>query len=297
MSRTSRTRTFPVVIALSTAALLAGSGRSFADTAAPAEHAATFPFTGPRPTIPLMLGERGPFVFILDTGASGSVVDSTFAAELAMPVTGTAYVSSPIGDRVERATVSLASITAGSLALPDVPATALDLQRLFGADGPVGVLSPASLDGFLVTFDYSERRITIARGALPEPDGAEVFGYPANVRLPELPATVAGQAFVVSVDTGSPGGLTLPYEVRETLPWVGELTVVGRVGLVDKEVELYGAQLDGNATIGTVELARPQVELMPGLPKGNVGRRFLEGRVLTMDATHRRIRLTSTAQG
>lgn len=255
--------------------------------------AASFPLQGAHPTIELRIDDGGPYSFIVDTGATQSVVDSTFAATLALEVTGTREIASPLGEPVLRPTVRLANAVAGAITLPDIEATSFDLRQVLGSDGPVGVLSVAAFDGYLVTFDYARQRIEIARGALPSPDGQSVHSYADTAPIPELPATVVGQTLHLAIDTGSPGEVTLPYELTETLPLDGEPSVVGQIGLVDATADLFGARLDGNATVAGVELNRPNLAFVRGLPHGNVGARFLQGRMLTVDAANRRVRLTT----
>jgi Aspartyl protease len=55
----------------------------------------TLDLTGGRPSIAVMIGGKGPFLFIVDTGAGASLIDSTVAAQLDLRET-----SCPVSDTV-----------------------------------------------------------------------------------------------------------------------------------------------------------------------------------------------------
>ena len=251
-----------------------------------------------RPHIPVHIGGRGPFPFILDTGVPSVIIDGQLVEELGLEPSGTVEVMSPAARRpTTMPTVRLPGFAIGTLEFPPLDATVVDLAAMTGsgADAPRGVLGVPVLAGHLVTFDYEAQRVEIVPGELPPPDGTHVFSYPDDSPIPELPLVLGARHLAVHVDTGSPGNLTLPLELAATLPLAEKPVVVGQAGLVDQVLDIYGATLEGSATVGGVRLDRPALEFLSGVPIGNVGNRFLAGRVLTVDPGNHRVRLVEGA--
>jgi hypothetical protein len=263
--------------------------------------AASFPMRaeGGPVTVPVRIGEQGPFDFILDTGAGGTLIDESLVRELGLPVTGTTVVGSPLEQGgTTRPMVSLTGVMVGEMRLPDIEAASSDLSVLFGsAGGPRGVLSTRVFKDHLVTFDYPAGRVEIAPGQLPEPDGQTTWAYPAEAPIPELPLAVAGRPVSVHLDSGSPGDITLPLEMAAKLPLEGEPVEVGQGGMIGRTFKIYAATLDGVVTIGAMRIERPRLEFIEGIPLGNVGIQFLRGRVLTLDPAHHRLRLVAGQPG
>lgn len=251
----------------------------------------------PLPTVPVVIAGHGPYLFILDTGAAATLIDEALAAELALESRGKQQVVSPLGSGAqELPVVAMTDVSLGSLGVPDFEATVFDLRGLLGggnaADVPRGVLSPNDVGDRLVVLDLGGRTARITPGQLPEPDGVSVFGYDGP--LPEIPVQIGDHRFRVHLDTGSPGGVSLPLSVAKSLPLQGEPAVVGHARTVDSEVKILGATLNGAARVGGVELANPRIEFLDGAPVGNVGGAFLSNHILTIDARRHRVRLSAT---
>src|SRR5262249_39558734 len=152
-----------------------------------------------RPVVEVKINDKGPYRFILDTGAQGSVLDQGLADELKLPVVGEARVGSPGGKGIPAKQVRLDRVEVGDAVLSGVPAVAFDRSFLDrGKDTPRGVLSASTFPGFLVTLDYPQSRFVIRRGQLPAADGARVFAYDAKRPLPEIPLSVAGHEVTVT---------------------------------------------------------------------------------------------------
>ena len=56
-------------------------------------------FFGNRPVVEVMLEGKGPFAFIVDTGAGGTVVAQDLATELHLAITGETEMGSPMGSQ------------------------------------------------------------------------------------------------------------------------------------------------------------------------------------------------------
>jgi hypothetical protein len=90
--------------------------------------------------VAIHIGGSGPFSFILDTGASGSVVSSAVARELSLPVSGSVGPLSTAGGVVQRADVTrVTQWRMANVALPTTDLVILDLGgRSSGLDGLLG---------------------------------------------------------------------------------------------------------------------------------------------------------------
>jgi hypothetical protein len=100
------------------------------------------------------VGASGPFSFILDTGASRSVISTQIANELGLPVSGTIGPVRGVGGVVARAPVTeVTQWRMGNVALPPTELVILDLG---GGRGPDGLLGSDVLSHFgTVNVDFS----------------------------------------------------------------------------------------------------------------------------------------------
>ncbi len=243
-----------------------------------------------RSVVQVSIGGRGPFPFVLDTGAQGTVLAKALADSLRFPVVGEVLLGSPLGGepvparlvRVEGLTLADGLEASLSCVAAEMPMPGP--QRLWG------VLSPNAFPGLLVTWDFAGRRVVFRRGSLPEPDGRSVFSYEGDP-LPTVPVEVAGRRLRMHVDTGAAGGLILPAALRDSLPLAGPPTPGRTARTVDREVKLLEAKLAGTAVLAGRELREPSLELNPAATTGAIGGRLLSEFEVTLDPAQRRVRL------
>ena len=250
---------------------------------------------GRAPLIEITVGGRGPYTFVLDTGAGGSVFTKALAETLGLRVTGVSRVGSPVagGTPREASLIEVDRLEVGGAVLEKMSAVAMDLSPVgLGAPGgPQGVLSPAAFHGALVTFDFAGGRLVLRRGALPAPDGQNVFGWDSTARLPQVPVDLPGGRQVVHVDTGSPAGLSLPASWAEKLPLAAKPESTGVARTVDHTFVRRSARMKGTASIGRHRFENPEVTFADEIVTGNVGMGWLRGYKLTLDPANRRLRL------
>jgi hypothetical protein len=242
---------------------------------------------------------KGPVPFVLDTGAHGSVLDLAYAREIGLPLGEEVRVGSPGGGGIAGKRVSFGRLAIGGLRVKDVPAVAFAPWPFPASPGMArGVLSPYGLAGLLVEIDYPNQRVVLRRGALPEPDGREVFGWDRARGLPEVPVVVAGKTIAAHLDSGASAGLSLPGKWATKLPLASPLVEIGRARLVDRELVVKGATLDGEVRIGRFVLDKPEVDFVDiGVETANVGPSILRQLTLTLDPAHDRLRLAGPADG
>jgi hypothetical protein len=249
--------------------------------------------------IDVMVEGKGPFPFLFDTGAGGSVMDLAFAKQQGLELGSEVMVGSPNGGGRPGRMVKLESLRIGGLVTHGMISIAFDgLPFPPGPDAPRGVIGPYGMDGLLVTLDYPNQRLVFRRGALPVPDAREIFGWDRSKPLPEIPATLAGTSIAVHLDSGAAGGLSMPVAFEGRLPLAGPLVEMGRAKTVDANVATRGATLDGNFVIGRWTLEKPTVRFS-GVQRdvGNVGSGILRQFTITIDPANARLRLAGPPNG
>ena len=247
-----------------------------------------------RPLVQVRIGGR-PYWFILDTGAQGSVIDSSLAAELGLVVTGEQLVGSPGGPPVRVRSVRLDRLDIGGAQVTlDVPALNLVAMFRMAADAPRGVLSAGLFAHYLVTLDFPGKTVRVMPGALPVPDGRDVMEFDRAARLVEIPVDVAGKTITVDLDTGSPGGLALPLAMADSLPLVAPPAQVGMAHRVGRDLMLYTARLHGAVRVGPLVLDGPDIGFFgdgSAGERGNIGQALLRRFAVTIDRANGRVRL------
>lgn len=250
---------------------------------------------GPRPVIEAHVDGNGPFRFYLDTGAGGSAITAELAKALGMEVVAQQRVGAPGTDGIDVDVVRVDSLVLDGIALHGLELPTLPADRLGGKDAPQGVFSLRELPGLLVTFDFAGGRILLASGALPEPDGKTVLAFESPRGIPEVPVRIAGIEFAADLDTGSPGGFTLPLDRAGGLPLAAPPVEVGKGRMVGGDVTIYEARLNGTAELGGYAFENPTLRFTDRGSRVHVGAGLLERYTLTIDRANQRLRLVESA--
>jgi hypothetical protein len=243
---------------------------------------------GGRPAVEGSINGKGPYLMILDSGASANVLTPDLIQELALPaapgLAGGALVRMTdlrIGD------TTLTGVTAARISL---------LSALAGDRPPRGVLSASGFPGCLVTLDYPGKQVTIRKGVLPPADDRRVFQYSSEDMLPKVPIRIAGHLYHLDLDSGAPGGVTLPIRDEQDLSLSDAPAPVGQARTNAGEFPVFRASISGAVTLGEFSLDVTHIEfsdVRPGAaaPTGTIGSRVLGQFIVTLDATNRRVKL------
>lgn len=201
--------------------LLAGAGAALTPGWARAQ-AGPPPDAGSSPTVPLGLDElvrlelgedgarrmrapvfvngRGPFPFVVDTGADHSVVSAELAAALALPAAGTAHVNGIAGAlmapcvRVDR--VQAGGVRLDGARLPLLPREALGGLGLVGLD----LLSTQRME---IDFDRRVMELRRSRGFAYEPGEVVVRGRSRFGKLILVDSSARREPVYVVLDSGA----------------------------------------------------------------------------------------------
>lgn len=247
-----------------------------------------------KPVVEVRIDGRGPYRMIVDSGAGPPLIlDADLAAELGLESTGTERLGDPLNPHAIEAQVHrVGTVEVGGVRLTDVTALSWDQGLYTGANRPRGIVGLSLFGERLVTFDYPRRRLLVAPGALPEPDGRAVLAAGWGDHIPSIEIEVAGRPFTAHVDTGSMGFISLPDAEKAALPLSSELREVGRARTVNSEFAVLEANVKGTARIGAITIENPPIGFMP-FARANVGSKFLQSTAVTFDRSNGRVRIVA----
>lgn len=157
-----------------------------------------------RMTVPVMINGKGPFQFVVDTGASRTVISQELAKQLALPSAGTAKLHA-MGGSADVPMVRINTVEVSTNKKKGVEAAALP-RRYVGADGLLGI---DSMKGQRIVMDFVAHTMRIEPSTAPEeavPPEADLIIVTARTRLGQLvlvDADANGQKIWVVVDTGA----------------------------------------------------------------------------------------------
>jgi predicted aspartyl protease len=150
---------------------------------------------------PVTINGKGPFRFMLDTGANRTVLASGTAAKLALE-------SSP-NDRIQVRGISgltavplvhVASVASGTLQIHDLRAPVLSGPVLEGIDG---ILGADGLAGMRLTADFVRDRVVISASGASPPALYAVHGRFVSQQLLLVQGRINGISTAAVIDTGT----------------------------------------------------------------------------------------------
>ncbi|HYE27904.1 MAG TPA: retropepsin-like aspartic protease [Allosphingosinicella sp.] len=155
-----------------------------------------------RMTVPVSIGGRGPYAFIVDTGAERTAIAEELARDLRLGLGRRARLHS-MTEVSHIQTVVIPTLEVGGRKLLGINAPAFE-RRNIGAEGILGV---DSLQTQRVSFDFSRRQMTVTNSRKREETWPEdTIVVTAKNRLGHLvlvDAAVDGQKVWVILDTGA----------------------------------------------------------------------------------------------
>lgn len=248
-----------------------------------------------RPMITIMVNERGPYRFVVDTGSAGNVIDNGLAAQLGLTSLGVQRVGSPGGPPIEAHRYAIDSLVSDGLRVSGAEAVGVDLAAMAG-DTFQGILGLRGLRDYLVTFDYPGARLVLESGSLTAGEAGTV-AYEAGGRLIRIDIDVAGVALPADLDTGSPDSFTLPKAFEDRWMFLSPVTEAGRARLVGAEHTIWRARLDGAITVAGHVFEDSEVALAEFTTDfANIGYEVLRNMVLTIDQRQGLVRLTRASE-
>lgn len=156
-----------------------------------------------RMTVPVSIGGRGPYRFVVDTGAERTVIARELATSLSLGPGRTVTVHS-MTEVSQIPTVIIPGLSIGTRTVSGINAPALARGNL----GAAGMLGVDSLQSSRVEFDFDRQEMTISPSRRPETtwrsgETIVVTGRSRFGRLMLVDAEVEGERVWVILDTGS----------------------------------------------------------------------------------------------
>lgn len=206
-----------------------------------------------RIVVPVMIDGKGPFRFIVDTGASSSTISPRAAIALGLdPAQQTTMVVNGITGTQQVPSVAIGRLVAGDIVIEDTRLPVIWAPLMAGADGILGV---AGFRKEVVFVDFQRNRVVISR-SVPASDRVGYEKVPARVLgdgLMAVDGRINGIPVRAIIDTGSERSLG-NIALREALE--GQ-----RNGMKSKFTDVYGA---------TTDIAAGEVRRVPTITLGPV---------------------------
>jgi hypothetical protein len=152
-----------------------------------------------RMTAPVRVNGRGPYPFVVDTGANQSVVSAALAARLGLASGPLELLNSTTG--AQMAPTTTAQLTVGARTENDVVLSILPEWAM----GGVGMLGVDRLDGQRLTMDFAHQRLTIEAADRPlhNPNDVVLRAHRRQGQLTLVEADLAGSPVVAFLDSGA----------------------------------------------------------------------------------------------
>lgn len=210
-----------------------------------------------RLSVEVRVNGRGPYLFVVDSGADTSAVGLRIAHDLELPL-GTPVLLNNMTDRNVVDRVKVAELTVGPSTIPD-----LELPALREADiGGAGMIGIDALKRQRLMLDFEKKLIKVEDAAIPARYVAGEIVVTARLRRGQLILTevrVGGVTLDAVVDTGSEitiGNIALRDKLIRRHTKLQKVTAIGVTG---KPLQLLVGQIAelrlGSVTLTDVPMA------------------------------------------
>ena len=153
-----------------------------------------------RMAVPVMVNGRGPFPFVIDTGANRTVVSDALAAQLGLPPSGSLQIRAAMG-MARTGSVRVASLAVGRRRLLDLQAPVLEAGNL----GALGMLGIDAVSDQRLVMDFRKKQMVLTQTVRREADpGTLVVQAKSKYgQLLLVDSEAEGIPLYVIIDTGS----------------------------------------------------------------------------------------------
>lgn len=223
---------------------------------------------------------------VFDTGTSGNIMDTKFAAALGLPNTGVAdSVDGNSGNHVAGYASVIEDASIDQVKLSHVETTVLPYE----ARGEVGIVGPNLFKGRLVYLEFGRSEV-ILRDKTAEniPDGASHNYIDDGDPLPGTEVRLPGMTIHAYLDSGNNSPLILPLDMAKRLPLKAPPVVVGRAHGVGDNQDVYQAYLKGAIRIGAYSFSNIPVSFTATCRVPNVGLPLIRKMTVVLDPEEKR---------
>jgi Aspartyl protease len=246
-----------------------------------------------RIVVRLNVGSRG-LDFILDSGASVSVIDAGVAAQLGLPLFDT-HRGSFGGDFTDSKT-RIPQLTIGDITAANVPMTVIAHQEQSDTRRVVGLLGCDFIASGALLIDYGTKTVTLWATVPPdlESKGWSVLPIALGDCVPRVKVAFNGRPGSFLIDLGAFGTILTPhyfagFNDRENVPDTLRMSAIGGSPIGAKQYTI-GAMQFGETTFGGVRVTVPSSNLVDSRSEdGVIGRDFLQNFDLLFDYAHQKL--------
>ena len=256
-------------------------------------------FYGNRPAIEVMVNGKGPFLFLIDTGAQGMArADSSLVQQLGLSVAGqTTSSDSSAKTQASLSEVRLETLSIANIQFHDVTALSRNYNTASYLPHIDGILGFDLFANYLLTLDYPNKRVRIKRGELPKPDGAQILNFEMIEGNPYIEIGIGNLKAKALVDSGNIRGIDLPSSLVRKLSLTSFPRLIGKGGSVSGEFELKEVRLQDTLSIGRYLFPEPDVTFTDVYEEVNIGSSLLREFEITFDQKNHRIRFIRKGTG
>ncbi len=247
------------------------------------------------------LSDGKTYRFIVDTGSTATLVSPDLAKKFAMKERHGAprrkiHVRSANGGEIDLESITLKQLNLGDALFERVPALIFDFSDLSGHLGmPIdGIVGFPVFRNTLLTMNYPGQELVIASypqfpPPVPTPSPRlSTIAFNNEQGTPLIPIQMGNESFIVLIDSGSDGSLSLnPVGLHPRFangPRVGTL-----ISSLQGDRRQLTGRLSQDVLIGTHTIQKPIVDLTDQL--SSIGGEFLRHFVVTFDQRRNQVTL------
>lgn len=252
---------------------------------APAQAVFSLPFRtiDGRIYLDVTVNGSGPYVFALDTGASGmGRADATLVDALGLPADGIGETSDGVASaQVDK--VRIASVALAGLERRDLSVTARDYRSRMSPEAAFsGILGREFFADGLLAIDFQNQRLAFYRTREMPASLADAMTYERAFRIP---VTLGDLETTANLDTGANVTMVLPGAVFAELGGTID-SPAGGGSLTNTRITISDAQFAGPVQVGGARLEDIPVKVAADYPEVLVGAHALQDQVVLIDQRH-----------
>lgn len=209
--------------------------------------------------VKVRINGKGPFLFLLNTGANRSVVDSVTAAKLQLPQTGYDSVEGTAG-KIRAALVNTTTLQLGTITRKGMSITRRNLKNSF-LPAPAylhGIIGTDFLQHYVMQINFKARQIQLVK-AYKAPKGVSALRFDWEDGIPSF-ATVLNDTFHTRLRYNSGVSMNTDKSVYINLPqdcW-DQLNLSRRLGAPQRYIS--GSGVGGSVYLAIYPIDRMQME-------------------------------------
>jgi predicted aspartyl protease len=246
-----------------------------------------------KPYVMVMVNDRGPFRFLVDTGTGGqAIVTMELADQLQLPLIGDTRITDPSRQGEKRAdTVFIDKLSIGGADFIGVEAVR---HKLYGDDGECqGVLGFKLFEDYLLTLDYPNQRLTLASGALVPDEENTVLPFHMPDGVPVARLRIGDLQVDALFDSGGTG-LSIPEQIASQLKFSSEPVDFGNGESLSSRFLIKAGILGSDVQVGQYTFTQPFVEVNSAFPQVNFGSCPMQNFSFTFDQANLLMRLEAS---